>query len=454
MGFMAKQEASIFKKTYTDFDKRLDQELEEEKKERRRQLLLQAPDIKLLNQMVESQEYAKELAAKLKDGGLYFLRSGEEETADKYMDIFRKALQLHPAIREDLVNQAGFLGCMAFKRDMPRLGRLCGEAIISGLYLLPQEEAEVIEQGYLQFKNVTDTAMRTHNDRDFSVIVNALQHCWNENKIAVTPGLLSCLSDFLFVAADRRQIDTLETVCSVSRAVMRHPGVDPAMRQRFTMEWSGTAAQIAQRGWDEESGLLLKYLCLSLGSLRDTGLIKKAMADVSIHMQMQTKWDDFETAFRLYYPCHLFALVMLLWALRRYRHVLQAEIVLEAEAATQESGILNQAERETELLGEKERALDLIRFVLRNARDNVAVCARLLMKDEWELYAAWQREWLSVTAGNKKRQEQIRLFLQMAAEYWHDTQPSRSRKQWEFMADVVSPSLLTDEQTELIRLVS
>ena len=49
MGFMAKQEASIFKKTYTDFDKRLDQELEEEKKERRRQLLLQAPDIKLLN---------------------------------------------------------------------------------------------------------------------------------------------------------------------------------------------------------------------------------------------------------------------------------------------------------------------------------------------------------------------------------------------------------------------
>ena len=234
---MAKQEKSIFKKTYTDFDKRLDQELDEEKIERRRQLLLQAPDIKLLNQMVEKQEYAKELAAKLKDGSLYFLRSGEEETADKYMDVFRKALQLHPAIREDLVNQAGFLGCMAFKRDMPRLGSLCGEAIISGLYLFPQEEAEVIEQGYLQFKNVADTAMRTRNDRDFGEIMNALQRYWKENKVAVTPGLLSCLSGFLFVAADRRQIGALETACSLSREVMRHASVNQAMRERFIMEW-------------------------------------------------------------------------------------------------------------------------------------------------------------------------------------------------------------------------
>ena len=67
---MAKQEERIFKKAYTDFDKRLDQELEEEKEERRRQLLLQAPDFKLLNQMVESKEYSRELAEKLKNGGL------------------------------------------------------------------------------------------------------------------------------------------------------------------------------------------------------------------------------------------------------------------------------------------------------------------------------------------------------------------------------------------------
>jgi len=424
---MAKQEESIFKKTYTDFDKRLDQELEEEKKERRRQLLLQAPDIKLLNQMVESQEYSQELASKLKDGGLYYLRSRDEETVGKFMEIFRKSLQLHPSIRGDLVNQAGFLGCMAFKRDMPLLGRLCGEAILSGLYLLPQEELEVIEQGYLQFKNVTDTAIRTHNDGDFCDIVNALQQYWKDGKVAVTPGLLSYLSGFLFVAADRRQINALTTACSLSREAVRHPSIDPVMRQRFIMEWDGTAAQIAQRGWEEECGLLLRYMCLSLGALRDIGLIKKAMADVSIHLHMQSKWDDFATAFRLYYPYQLFMLVMLRWGMRRYRHLLQEE---------------------------KESALDLVRCVLRNTRDTVAVCARLLMKDEWELYVAWQREWLTAVEGKEKRQKQIRLFLQMAAEFWRDTQPSRSKKQWEYMAEVVSPSLLTDDQMELIRLIS
>ena len=453
---MAKEEASIFKKGYTEFDQRLDQELEEEKEERRRQLLLQAPDFKLLNQMVESPEYSQELAARLKDGGLYYLRSGEEDTAERFMDIFRKTLQCHPAVREDLFKQAGFLGCMAFKRDMPRLGRFCGEAILSGLYLLPQEDLEIIEQGYLQFKNITDTAARTHNDPDFREIVNTLQYYWKGNKVAVTPGLLSCLSDFLFMAADRRQINALATVCSVSREIMRHASVDPVMRQRFVMDWGGTAAQIAQRGWEEESGLLLKYLCLCLGSLRDTGLIKKAMADVSIHLQMQSQWDDVETAFRLYYPCQLFALVMLRWGMRRYRHVLQAERVLEAEASTQESGILNQVERKLELLEEKENALDLVRFVLRNARDTAAGCARLLMKDEWEIYTAWQREWLSAVQGRskEKRQKRIRVFMQLAAEYWRSTQPSRSKKQWEYMTEIVSPAVLSDKQTDLVRIVS
>ena len=451
---MANQKERIFKKTYTDFDKRLDQELEEEKEERRRQLLLQAPDFKLLNQMVESEEYSQELAAKLKDGGLYYLRSGEEETAEKFMGIFRRTLQSHPSVREDLIKQAGFLGCMAFKRNMPRLGRFCGEAILSGLRLLGQEELELIEQGYLQFKNVTDTSARTRNEPDFREIVNALYHYWNNNKITVTPGLLSVLSGLLFVAADRRQINALKTVCSLGRNVLRKSAGDPVMRQQFVMEWGGTAAQIAQRGWEEECGLLLKHLCLCLGDLRDIGLIKKAMADVSIHMQMQSKWDNYETAFRLYYPCHLLALVMLRWGMRRYRRALQVERIMEVEAAVQDYGIMDHVERKLELQDEKEKALDIIRFVLRNARDTAAACARLLMKEEWEIYATWQQEWLSVAPGKDRLREKILLFMQMTAEYWHTTQPSRSKKQWEFMAEVVNPSLLSDKHRELIKEVS
>lgn len=451
---MAKQEESIFKKTYTDFDKRLDRELEEEKEERRRQLLLQAPDYKLLNQILESGKYGAELTAKLKEGGFYFLRSGEEDNTEKFMSIYRKALQGYPESREELLKQAGLFGCMAFKQGMPIFGLACGQAIVSGIRMAGSEEVNALSDAWLYLKNVADTAVRTRNEKAFREIVVSLWKYWNDRNVVVTPGLLTMLSDLLFVAADRRQTDTLKMSCSLSRKVLRHSSVDPAMRQRFAVEWSSTAAQIAQRGWEEECGLLMKYLCLSLGSFRDTGLIKKVMANVAVHMQMLSKWDSFEAAFRLYCPCQLFMAVILRWGMIRYRKALQAERATEAEAPVLESGIMDRMERETEALDEKESALDIIRFVLRNTRDTTAACARLLMKDEWEIYAAWLRELLAVAGRNEKRRQRFRLFMQMAAEYWRATQPSRSKKQWEYMADVVSPSLLADRHLELITKVS
>ena len=84
----------------------------------------------------------------------------------------------------------------------------------------------------------------------------------------------------------------------------------------------------------------------------------------------------------------------------------------------------------------------------------VAGCARLLMKDEWEVYVSWRREWLSAIAGKEKRREQVRLFMQMVTEFWHSTQPSRSQKQWSFMEEVVKPFVLSDKHLEVIRLIS
>ena len=116
--------------------------------------------------------------------------------------------------------------------------------------------------------------------------------------------------------------------------------------------------------------------------------------------------------------------------------------------------MLGQVERKMELLDEKEKALGMIRFILRNGRDMAAACARLLMKDEWEIYTAWQREWLSAFSGKEKRRKQVCQFLQMTAEYWQSTQPSRSRKQWEAMTEVMNPTCLSDKHLELIKLVS
>ena len=451
---MAKPEEKIFKKGYTEFDERLDQELQEEKDALRRELLLQAPDYKLLNWMAENDTETAEMSAKLKAACYYFLRSEAEDETEKFVAVWYKMLRAQPSLREDILKQAGFLGCLAFKKNMPELGRCCAETILEDLYLLGNETPELTEEGYLLFKNVTDTSIRSHYEAAFNKIVKALYGYWSQNSVVVTPGLLSVLTDLLFVTADRRQIDSLNLICRVSRSVLLHNSTDAVMRQRFVLEWSGIAAQIAQRGWEKECGLLLKHLCLCLGSVRDTGLIKKAMADVSVHMQMQSKWDNFETAFRLYYPCQLFALVMLQWSMRRYRHVLQAEQVMEVEAAIQDSGIIGQVERKLELLDEKEKALDMLRFVLRNARDMAAACARLLMKDEWEIYTAWQKEWMFAALGKEKRRKRIRHFLQMVVEYWRSTQPSRSNKQWDFMKEVTSPLLLSDKHRELIKTVS
>ena len=83
-----------------------------------------------------------------------------------------------------------------------------------------------------------------------------------------------------------------------------------------------------------------------------------------------------------------------------------------------------------------------------------AACARLVMRDEWEIYISWQREWLETAMGKEKRRNRIRRFMQMVAEYWRNTQPARSQKQWGFMAEVVNPTLLSDEDKELIEAVS
>ncbi len=447
---MARSEENIFKKGYTDFDERLDRELEEEKDARRKQLLLQAPDYKLLNWMAEQGEETEELAAKLKDAGLYYLRSKRDEETDKLMGVFRKTIVGCPSVRGEILKQVGLLGCLAFKQEMPALGKGCGQIILEDLRLLGNEDPELSGEGYLYLRNVADTAARTRHDRELQDIVNAFYAQWSENPVPVNGAILSALADLLFVTADRRQMDILLTVCRMSRRILRHPTADFAMRQHFVMEWSRIAAQIAQRGWVQECTLLLKELCLFLGKVRDFRLIRKALADFSLHMQIQCKWDGFESALRLYEPCQWFAMTALFWALRRYRHIGWQCTLLEEGNAHRDASMLEHLEQKMKLVSEQEDITDLIRFLLRNARDMAAGCARLLMKDEWEIYLIWQRFWITSCGKSDKRRQQVRFFMELTAEYWHSTQPSRSRKQWEKMKEITNPSLLSRDDTELL----
>lgn len=451
---MADRGEKLFKKGYTDFDAQLDRELEEEKEERRRQLLLQAPDYKLMNYMAENGTDTPELATRLKDAGFYYLRCKNDDETEKLMGVFRKTLLGHPSLREDILKQMGYLGCLAFKQALPVLGKGCAEIILEDLRLLGKEAPEVSGEGYLHLRNVADTAARTRNDKELREIATAFYDYWKESRPRVTNGLLSALSDLLFVAADRRQIDTLIVVCRLCRSILRHASADSVMRQQFVAEWGGIAAQIGQRGWVTECTVLLKELCILLGSVKDFALIKKVLADVAVHMQMQSKWDGFESAFRLYYPCQLFVLEALVWMLRKYRRIIWKEDMLETKTAQKDSGMLAQLEQKMNLITEREQVTDMIRFLLRNARDLAAACARLEMKDEWEIYLAWQRVWLSACGRSEKRKRQVRRFMQFVAEYWHSTQPSRSRKQWELMQELMQPLQLSREDQELVNLLA
>jgi hypothetical protein len=44
--------------------------------------------------------------------------------------------------------------------------------------------------------------------------------------------------------------------------------------------------------------------------------------------------------------------------------------------------------------------------------------------------------------------------MQLVAEYWHSTQPARSNKQWENMAEIVTPSLLKAAHRDLLEKIT
>jgi len=146
----------------------------------------------------------------------------------------------------------------------------------------------------------------------------------------------------------------------------------------------------------------------------------------------------------------LFYLAVLQWTLRRYDCLTHQEGILSLDTGAQESGMADRLEQKMNLFSEKETVVDMLRFLLRNGRDFTAACARLLMKDEWEIYLSWLHEGIAIAGKHEKTRRRIRKYLQMVAEYWRCTQPSRSKKQWEKMAEIMRPSEMSEEESALV----
>lgn len=418
------------KKNYTDFDARLDRELEEEILERQKQIRQQAPDLDLLERQIRQGTAEIGLAEKLKQTCSYFLCYDMEEAACRTMGIFREAIRGYGGVRSDLIGQAGLLGCLAFRQNMAQAGEACADAVAQGMQYLEKEETETLDRSYGFLRNIADISLRTRNEASFFRIVAQIQAVRERQPGRVPSGLLALLQDLLFMASDRRQTDALRTVCRISRDVLRDPALSAGSRRKFALEWSATAAQIAQRGWTEETRLLLSGLCRFLAAARDSELTRALLTDFALHIQMQSHWDGTESAFALYYPCQLFALFVLRRAEVQYLKVVPP--------------------KDGPLPAEREEALVMIRFLLRNARDIIANSARLNMQDEWQVYTAWRKLWLTAEPGKEGRQKRIRKFLQLTAEYWRRSQPSSSRRQWAKMAEVMWPSVLSAAEYGLL----
>ena len=421
---MSKGDEKFRKKNYTDFDARLDRALDEELEERQRQIQKKAPDLEQLSRQVQEGIRENVLTEKVKEACYYYLCYELEKGARHTADILQAALRGYGALRGDLLRLTGLVGCLAFKKDMPRAGTDYALAVIEGLQYLGTEESLQLDTAFSALRNITDTAIRMRQEEAVLQIVQTLERYHQAHPDTITPGFLALLQNLLFLLADRRQKEALIIVSRMSRGVLLQPSVEKNARRRFALEWSALATQIAQRNWETETGILLKNLCLFTSGLKNPQLVRLLLGDFVLHIQMHSHWDSFEAAFTLYYPCHLLLLSLYRRAMRRYR--------LRAETA----------DRET---------LEQIGFLLRTARDMVANSARLRLQEEWEVYITWRRVWLAASHQNVRRQKKIREFLQMVAEYWHHTQPSSSRKQWPRMSEVLWPPQLGQAEMELLR---
>lgn len=421
---MSKGDEKFRKKNYTDFDARLDQALDEELEERQRQIQKKAPDLEGLSRQVQEGTQETGLADRLKDACYYYLCYELEKGACHTADILKEALRGYGSLRGDLLDLAGLAGCLAFKRAMPQAGEAYALTVLEGLQYLGPEETDWLDKGFSALRNIANTAVRMRQEEAVLHIVQTLETYRQSHPDLITPGFLALLQDFLFLLSDRRQKDALVIVGYICREVLLRPSVAAKVRKSFALDWSALAAQIAQRNWEAETDILLKNLCLFASGLQDPQLLRMLLGDFAIHIQMHSHWDSFEAAFKLYYPCHLLLLSLYRRAMRRYR--------LRPDQADEDT-------------------LDMLCFLLRTARDMVANSARLMLKEEWEIYISWRRIWLAASHQHVRRQKKIREFLQLTAEYWHQTQPSSSRRQWPRMAEVLWPPQLAQPEMELLK---
>ena len=346
----------------------------------------------------------------------------EEVIADKSLEwqqVLEQAFSMLHCSKEAEADQAlqqvSLLGCIGLKTGMVQEAQACFTE------LLAVDSAKGSAFCYLVcVKNMLMMASRMRKGELFTEWLLAV-----EEKLSITlqkveqQQAMDFIVALTFTVCDRRYAAALPVVGNLARLVIRTTN-DTKLLQALFSEWTSLIAQMARRNWREANKFLLAILLKALLKKQDLQLLKLTLLQLNMHLQMYSRWDGFENAFVAYKELQYFYLLLL-----------------------KRVGKFN--------LPEDLRKQYLV-ITLRAIREWIANVARVGMQDDLDIIRQWQellKEQLSQSI-----QLWVDVLVQLEINYWHLTKPKTSRKQLEYLADLLEPDVVPSEYRSLLAMLA
>ena len=311
--------------------------------------------------------------------------------------------------------------------------------------LLPrlQEElpAAAGEQQLAALKNVLSTALRK---RSYELVQQLLEEYKPILlKLMAEKELAKQKQDFLsflvYYICDRRLVGLRPAVQQLVVAYTKHIPSDSLAG--FWNEWTSLTARIARRGWQAEVEWLLSVMLRQLWRCQDVRLWHKVLLQLEMQLTMSCRFASLEAAFAMYKPLFYSFLFVTDYAAKRSLPTAKSELILT--------------------------------LMLRGVRDCVNQIARGQMLEQQEvynqIYALWMQAirsgkqaenqeglpvWKLPPNATKRLEQKAQRFLQMVITYWSLTNPKSSKRQMDFLEEVMEPWHLSLEDKKLLRKLS
>lgn len=321
--------------------------------------------------------------------------------------------------RRQAASQLSLAGCIALKAGETVSAKACLDKLLAMEWTGSDADVEDEVSVYLEaLQNLLAAVAKKRSETLFYEWLDAAQikisdiisDTVNSQKIA------EFLLTLTFIVCDRRFTSCFSLNQILVQQFILH-GADKAERQKFLDEWTNLTAQFARRKWADVSSFLLNTLLKIVLRIADKQLMGSVMLRLNMHMAMYSRWDGFENAFGAYKNLQLFFLIVLRRA-------------------------------ESEKCSEEERRQYLL-VTLRSLRDLAGNVARGNMQEDLDIFRKLD-ELLKKNLPQNLHKEARRL-VQLAIAYWSLTKPKTSRRQLEYLADLLNPCLIDDKLQKIVQ---